>query len=137
MTMILATTESYPFLEVFWTILVFFGFVIWLWLLFTVIWDIFRRHDESGWVKVLWIILVILLPFLGVFIYLIAEHKGLEERSAKQRKAAEEETAQYVRSVAGQSDPTAQIANAKTLLDNGTISQAEFDQIKQKALAGS
>jgi hypothetical protein len=111
--------------------------VIWLWLLFTVIWDIFRRHDESGWVKVLWIILVILLPFLGVFIYLVAEHKGLEERSAKQRKAAEEETAQYVRSVAGQSDPTSQIANAKTLLDNGSITQAEFDQIKQKALAGS
>jgi uncharacterized membrane protein YcjF (UPF0283 family) len=134
--MILAATESYPFLEVFWTILVFFGFVIWLWLLFTVIWDIFRRHDESGWVKVLWIIVVIIFPFLGVFIYLIVNHQGLEERSAKQRKAAEEETAQYVRSVAGGSDPTSQIANAKTLLDNGTITQAEFDQIKQKALAG-
>jgi uncharacterized membrane protein YcjF (UPF0283 family) len=132
--MILGT--SYPFLEVFWTILVFFGFVIWLWLLFTVIWDIFRRQDASGWVKVLWIIVVIIFPFLGVFIYLIAEHKGLAERSAKQQKTAEEETAQYVRSVAGQSDPTSQIANAKTLLDNGTITQAEFDQIKQKALAG-
>jgi uncharacterized membrane protein YcjF (UPF0283 family) len=134
--MILAATESYPFLEVFWTILVFFGFVIWLWLLFTVIWDIFRRQDASGWVKVLWIVVVILLPFLGVFIYLIAEHKGLAERSAKQQKEGEEQTAQYVRSVAGQSDPTSQIANAKTLLDNGTITQAEFDQIKQKALAG-
>jgi uncharacterized membrane protein YcjF (UPF0283 family) len=136
MTMILAVTESYPFLEIFWTILVFFGFVIWLWLLFTVIWDIFRRQDASGWVKVLWIIVVILLPFLGVFIYLIAEHKGLAERSAKQQKEGEEQTAQYVRSVAGQSDPTSQIANAKTLLDKGTITQAEFDQIKQKALAG-
>jgi hypothetical protein len=134
--MILAVTETYPFLEVFWTILVFFGFVIWLWLLFTVIWDVFRRQDISGWVKVLWIIVVILLPFLGVFIYLIAEHKGLAERSAKQQKEGEEQTAQYVRSVAGQSDPTSQIANAKKLLDNGTISQAEFDQIKQKALAG-
>jgi hypothetical protein len=134
--MILAAAETYPFLEVFWTILVFFGFVIWLWLLFTVIWDIFRRQDTSGWVKVLWIIVVILLPFLGVFIYLIAEHKGLAERSAKQQKEGEEQTAQYVRSVAGQSDPTSQIANAKTLLDNGTITQAEFDQIKQKALAG-
>jgi uncharacterized membrane protein YcjF (UPF0283 family) len=136
MTMILATTENYPFLEVFWTILVFFGFVIWLWLLFTVIWDIFRRQDASGAVKVLWIIVVILLPFLGVFIYLIAEHKGLAERSAKQQKEGEEQTAQYVRSVAGQSDPTSQIANAKKLLDNGTINQGEFDQIKQKALAG-
>ena len=134
--MILATTENYPFLEVFWTILVFFGFVIWLWLLFTVIWDIFRRQDASGGVKVLWIIVVILLPFLGVFIYLIAEHKGLAERSAKRQKEGEEQTAQYVRSVAGQSDPASQIANAKKLLDNGTISQTEFDQIKQKALAG-
>jgi uncharacterized membrane protein YcjF (UPF0283 family) len=132
--MILAT--SYPFLEVFWTILIFFGFVIWLWLLFTVIWDIFRRQDASGWVKVLWIIVVILLPFLGVFIYLIAEHQGMAERSAKQQKAADEQTAQYVRSVAGPSDPASQIANAKKLLDSGTISQAEFDQIKQKALAG-
>jgi hypothetical protein len=110
--------------------------VIWLWLLFTVIWDIFRRHDESGWVKVVWIIVVIIFPFLGVFIYLIVNHQGLEERSAKQQKEGEEQTAQYVRSVAGQSDPTSQIANAKTLLDNGTITQAEFDQIKQKALAG-
>jgi hypothetical protein len=134
--MILAATESYPFLEVFWTILIFFGFVIWLWLLFTVIWDIFRRQDASGWVKVLWIIVVILLPFLGVFIYLIAEHQGMTERSAKLQKAAEEQTAQYVQSVAGQSDPASQIANAKKLLDNGTITQAEFDQIKQKALAG-
>jgi len=132
--MILAS--SYPFLEVFWTILIFFGFVIWLWLLFTVIADIFRRQDASGWVKVLWIIVVILLPFLGVFIYLIAEHQGMTERAAKTQKAVEEETAQYVQSVAGQSDPASQIANAKKLLDNGTITQGEFDQIKQKALAG-
>ena len=132
--MTLAT--SYPFLEVFWTILIFFGFVIWLWLLFTVIADIFRRQDASGWVKVLWIIVVILLPFLGVFIYLIAEHQGMTERAAKTQKGVEEETAQYVQSVAGQSDPASQIANAKKLLDNGTITQAEFDQIKQKALAG-
>jgi Phospholipase_D-nuclease N-terminal len=131
--MILAT--SYPFLEVFWTILIFFGFVIWLWLLFTVIADLFRRHDASGWVKVLWIIVLIILPFLGVFIYLIAEHKGITERTVKAQKAAEEQAAQYVRSVAGQSDPASQIANAKKLLDNGSITQGEFDQIKQKALA--
>jgi hypothetical protein len=134
MTMILAT--SYPFLEVFWTVLIFFAFVIWIWILITVFADIFRRSDISGFVKVLWIILVIILPYLGVFIYLIAEHKGMTERAVKQQKSAEEQTAQYVRSVAGGSDPTAQIANAKKLLDNGTITQAEFDQIKQKALAG-
>ena len=77
--MILAT--SYPFLEVLWTILIFMGLVIWLYLLFVVFADIFRRHDESGWTKVLWIIFIIVLPFLGVFVYLIAENAGMAERS--------------------------------------------------------
>jgi Short C-terminal domain/Phospholipase_D-nuclease N-terminal len=133
--MILAS--SYPFLEVFWTMLIFFAFVVWLWLLFTVLADIFRRHDASGFVKVLWIIFIILIPYLGVFIYLIAEHTGMTERALKQQEAAEQQAAQYVKSVAGQGDPTEQIAKAKQLLDNGTISQAEFDQIKQKALAAT
>jgi fatty acid desaturase len=133
--MILAT--DYPLLEAFETILIFFGFVIWLWLLFTVFADIFRRRDASAWVKVLWIVLIILLPFLGVFIYLIAEHKGMSERAIKQEEAARSQMDQYVRSVAGDRGPAEQIANAKRLLDSGTITQAEFDQIKQKALAGA
>ena len=131
--MILAT--DYPLLEAFETILIFFGFVIWLWLLFTVFADIFRRSDASAWVKVLWIVLIILLPFLGVFIYLIAEHKGMSERSIKQEEAARSQMDQYVKSVAGDRGPAEQIANAKRLLDSGTITQAEFDQMKQKALA--
>ena len=101
--MILAT--SYPFLEVFWTMLIFFVFVIWLWLLFTVLADIFRRHDASGFVKVLWIIFIILIPYFGVFIYLIAEHTGMTERALKSQEAAEQQAAQYVKSVAGQADP--------------------------------
>ena len=133
--MILAT--NYPLLEAFETILIFFGFVIWLWLLFTVFADIFRRSDASAWVKVLWIVLIILLPFLGVFIYLIAEHKGMSERAIKQEEAARSQMDQYVKSVAGAQDPAGQIANAKRLLDSGTITQAEFDQIKQKALASA
>ena len=133
--MILAT--NYPLLEAFETILIFFGFVIWLWLLFTVFADIFRRSDASAWVKVLWIVLIILLPFLGVFIYLIAEHKGMSERSIKQEEAARSQMDQYVKSVAGDRGPAEQIANAKRLLDSGTITQAEFDQIKQKALAAA
>ena len=131
--MILAT--NYPLLEAFETILIFFGFVIWLWLLFTVFADIFRRSDASAWVKVLWIVLIILLPFLGVFIYLIAEHKGMSERAIKQEEAARSQMDQYVKSVAGDRGPAEQIANAKRLLDSGTITQAEFDQMKQKALA--
>ena len=81
--MLLAT--SYPFLEVVWTLLIFMGIVIWLYLLFMVFADIFRRHDESGWTKVLWIIFIIVLPFLGVFVYLIAENGGMAERSLSRR----------------------------------------------------
>ena len=133
--MILA--DTYPLLEVFWTMLIFFGFIAWFWILFTVLADLFRRHDISGWMKVLWIIFVILLPFLGVFIYLIAEHEGMTERTLKQQQAMQDETDRYVRSVAAQADPAEQIAKAKQLLDEGAITQAEFDQMKQKALAGS
>ncbi len=125
---------SYPLLEVFWTMLIFFAFVIWLWMLFVVIGDLFRRHDIGGWAKTAWIVVLVILPYFGVFVYLIAEHKGLTERSVKQQKAAEDEFADYVKGVASNS-PADQIAAAKKLLDEGTIDQAEFDSIKQKALA--
>jgi len=131
--MILAT--SYPFLEVFWTMLIFFAFIIWIWILFTVFADIFRRHDTSGFVKVLWIIFIIIFPYFGAFIYLIVEHKGMTERAVKAQQAQQAQVDEYVKSVAGQGDPAEQIAKAKQLLDNGTITQAEFDQMKQKALA--
>jgi hypothetical protein len=127
---------SYPLLEAFWTILIFFAFVVWIWLLFMVFADLFRRQDTSGWAKVGWIVFIIVLPYLGVFVYLIAEHKGMTERSARQQEAAQTEMDQYVRSVAGKSDPTEQIAKGEELLKEGTISQAEFDQLKKQALAG-
>ena len=133
--MLLAT--SYPFLEVFWTMLIFFAFVVWIWILFTVLADIFRRHDTSGFSKVLWIIFIIILPYLGVFIYLIAEHTGMTERAMKQQEAAQAQVDKYVQSVAAKGDPTEQITKAKGLLDSGTITQAEFDSIKQKALASA
>lgn len=128
---------SYPFLEVFWTMLIFFAFVVWIWILITVFADLFRRHDTSGFVKVLWIIFIILLPYLGVFIYLIAEHRGMTERAVKQQTEAKAQFDQYVQSVATQSDPTEQIAKAKQMLDSGAINQSEFEQIKRKALAGT
>jgi hypothetical protein len=131
--MILAT--SYPFLEVFWTMLIFFAFIVWIWILITVFADLFRRHDTSGFAKVAWIIFIIVLPYLGVFVYLIAEHKGMTERAIKQQSDAQAQFDQYVQSVATKGDPTEQIAKAKQMLDNGTITQGEFDQIKQKALA--
>lgn len=125
---------SYPLLEVFWTILIFFGFVVWLWILFTVFADLFRRHDIGGWAKAAWIIFVVIFPFLGVFVYVIAEHKGMNERSLRQQEAAKSEMDQYVRSMAGKSDPTQQIAKGEELLKSGAITEAEFDQIKKRAL---
>jgi len=129
--------SSYPFLSVMWTLLVIFAWVIWFWLLITVFADLFRRHDISGWVKALWIIFVIILPFLGVLIYLIAESHGMAERNQKQAAAAQQEFDSYVKDVASKSDPTEQIAKGKQLLDSGAITQAEFDSLKAKALGAS
>ena len=134
--MVVAAT-SYPFLEVFWTMLIFFAFVVWLWILFTVIADLFRRHDTSGFMKVLWIIFIIVLPYLGVFVYLIVEHKGMTDRAIASQKAAQSQFDDYVQSVAAKTDPTEQIHKAKSLLDSGSITQAEFESLKAKALTSA
>jgi Short C-terminal domain/Phospholipase_D-nuclease N-terminal len=131
--MLVFADSDYPFLDVLWTMLVFFGWVIWFWLLITVFADLFRRHDISGWGKAGWIVLCIILPFIGVFIYLIAQGQHMAERSAEQQKAAKSQFDDYVRDVAG--SPTEEIAKAKDLLDKGAISQEEFTAIKAKALS--
>jgi hypothetical protein len=128
---------DYPFLDVLWTMLIFFAWIIWFWLLITVFADVFRRHDTSGFAKVLWIIFVIVLPFLGVFIYLIANHDGMTQRSMKDAQAQRAQMDDYVRSVAGSGGAAAEIEKAKGLLDSGAITQAEFDALKAKALAAS
>ncbi len=125
---------NYTFMSFFWDILLIMAWVIWFWLLITVFADLFRRHDTSGFAKVLWVIFVIILPYFGVLVYLLVEHKGMTERNIQQAQASKQEFDQYVQSVSG-GDPSEQIAKAKALLDNGTITQAEFDQLKQKALA--
>ena len=128
---------DYTFLDVLWWMLAFFAFVIWFWLLISVFGDIFRRHDTGGFAKTLWIIFVIILPFLGVFIYLIAEHQGMAERSTKQMQAAQQQYEAQVKEIAGSGGAADEIEKAKKLLDSGAISQAEFDSIKAKALAAS
>jgi prepilin signal peptidase PulO-like enzyme (type II secretory pathway) len=129
-----AVLANYTFMSFFWDILLIMAWVIWFWLLITVFADLFRRHDTSGFAKVLWVIFVIILPYFGVLVYLLVEHKGMTERNIQQAQASKQEFDQYVQSVSG-GDPSEQIAKAKALLDNGTITQAEFDQLKQKALA--
>ena len=127
--------SSYPFLDVFWTMLIFFLWVAWFIILFRVIGDIFRRHDIGGGGKVLWLIFVIILPFLGVFIYLIAESKGMDERSVERAQASQQQFDDYVRETASSGGAAAEIDKAKQLLDSGAITQAEFEAIKAKALA--
>jgi ABC-type multidrug transport system fused ATPase/permease subunit len=127
--------SSYPFLNIVYSMFIFFAFVIWIWLLITVFADIFRRHDTSGGMKALWIIFIIVLPYLGVLIYIIAEHKGMADRNVQQVQQAQAQADDYIKSVAASADPAEQIAKAKSLLDAGTITQAEFDDLKRKALA--
>ena len=121
--------------QVFWSMLYFFMFFIWIWLLITVFGDIFRSQDLSGGGKALWTIFVIFLPYLGVFIYLIAEHQGMTDRNLAQAQAAQGQFDEYVKNVAASEGPAGEIEKAKSLLDSGAISQAEFDALKTKALA--
>jgi hypothetical protein len=125
---------DYPFLDIMWTMIVIFVWVIWFWLLISIFADVFRRKDTSGFSKVLWLIFVIVVPFLGVFIYLIVNHDGMADRNISQIRAQQAATDEYIRSVSGGS--AGEIEKAKGLLDSGAITQAEFDQIKAKALAG-
>lgn len=127
-------TASYTFVSFLWDALLVFAWIIWFWLLISVFSDLFRRQDTSGWAKAAWIVFVILLPYVGVLVYLIAQHEGIAERNTQRAQAAQQQFDQYVRS-ASAPDPSEQIAKAKGLLDSGAITQAEYDQIKAKALA--
>jgi type VI protein secretion system component VasK len=126
---------NYPFLDVLWTMFVFFIWVSWFILLFHVIGDVFRRRDVSGGKKTLWLIFLLFVPFIGVFAYLIANSDDMAQRNAERTAAAQGEMDDYIRSAAGSSGAAGEIERAKKLLDSGAISQAEFDAIKAKALA--
>ena len=131
--MVLAS--DYPFLDIVGTMLIFFAWVIWFWILVRVLVDVFRRHDLSGWSKAGWTLFMIVLPFLGVLIYLIAHGKDMGQRDIEQAQANQAQFDQYVKSVAAEDGAASQIAEAKRLLDSGTITQAEYDSLKAKALS--
>ena len=126
---------DYPFLDVLWTLFVIFLWVIWFWLLITVFADVFRRHDIGGGKKTLWIIFVIVVPFLGVFVYLISQGHAMAERNEQRARAQQAHMDDYVRSVASSGGSTAEIEKAKQLLDSGAISQQEYEALKAKALS--
>ena len=128
---------DYPFLDVLWTMIIFFCWVAWIWLLILIISDLFRR-DVSGWAKAAWVVALIILPVLGTLIYLIAEGKGMTERRVRDMQVSQANFDDYVRKVAadgGTAGSAGEIQRAKELLDSGAINQAEFEQLKAKALA--
>ena len=126
---------AYPFLDVLWSMLVFFVWIAWFLLLFHVIGDVFRRRDISGGKKTAWLIFLLFVPFLGVFVYLIANSDDMARRSIEQAEASRAQMDDYVRTTAGSGGAAGEIEKAKGLLDSGAITQAEFDAIKSKALA--
>ena len=126
---------DYPFLDILWTMVIFFAWVIWFSLLFRIFGDLFRRHELSGWGKTGWIIALVLLPFVGVFIYLISQGGGMAERDVGRAQAAQAQMADYVRSVSDSGGAAAEIDKANALLQSGAINQAEFGALKAKALA--
>ena len=124
---------DYPFMDVLWTMILFFTWIVWIWMMVAILSDVFRRRDISGWGKAAWTVFLIVLPFLGALVYLIANHDGMADRNIAQMQKQQAATDDYIRSVAG--GTAAEIEKAKSLLDSGAITQAEFDALKQKALA--
>src|SRR4051794_35598669 len=134
---LMVIAADYPFLDIMWTMFIFFAWVVWIYLLVVIFSDIFRRQDSSGWGKAGWCLFVMLLPFIGVLTYLGFQGKHMAERNVQTAQASKAEFDSYVREVAASEGPSAEIANAKGLLDSGTITQTEFDQLKTKALAAA
>jgi len=118
-----------------WWLLTLFFMVIFFMMLFRIIIDIFRSDDMGGWGKAGWLILLIILPLIGMLIYVIARGKGMAARDVREMSQMQAAQDDYIRSVAASNDPTAQIKQAHDLLSSGAISQEEFDAIKAKALA--
>ncbi len=127
---------DYPFLNILWSMIIFFSWVVWIWMMIVILTDVFRRHDISGWGKAAWTVFLIVLPFLGVLVYLISQHDKMADRSAEAARGQQAEFDHYVKSVAGNGGGAAsEIEKAKQLLDTGAITQSEFDALKAKALA--
>jgi hypothetical protein len=130
---------DYPFLDILWSMIIFFAWVIWIWIMIVILSDVFRRRDISGWGKAGWIVFLIVLPFLGVLVYLIAQHDGMAQRSADAAQTQKAQFDDYVRNVGGSGSggggAAAEIDKAKQLLDSGAITADEFAALKAKALA--
>ena len=137
MSTILSTlfAADYPFLDILWTMLIFFLWVMWFWLLIVIIGDVFRRRDIGGGKKTIWLIFILFVPFIGVLAYVLSNSDGMAERNMERARSQRAQMDDYVRETAGSGGAAAEIDKAKQLLDSGAITQTEFDAIKAKALA--
>jgi Phospholipase_D-nuclease N-terminal/Short C-terminal domain len=126
---------DYPFLDVLWTMLIFFLWVMWFWLLIVIIGDVFRRRDIGGGKKTIWLIFILFVPFIGVLAYVLTNSDSMAERNLERARRDRAQFDDYVRETASGGGAAAEIDRAKQLLDSGSITQAEFDAIKAKALA--
>jgi hypothetical protein len=131
----IAAADDYPLLDLMWTFVVFFGFLVFFWLLISVFGDLFRRHDVSGWAKAGWIVFVLVLPLIGSLTYLITQGRALADRDVQQAHRARQQTDDYIRSVAAPGYRAVdEIARGKEQLDSGAISQEAFEQLKRRVL---
>lgn len=127
--------SDYPLLDLFWTFLLFFGLIVYFWVLITVFADVFRRHDIGGWAKTGWVVFVFVLPMIGALVYLISQGHSMADREARHVQRAQAETDAYIRSVAAPGyHGVDEITRGKELLDRGAISQQEFDELKRRVL---
>jgi hypothetical protein len=131
----MALAADYPFLDIFWSMIIFFTWVVWIWMLITILSDVFRRRDIGGWSKALWTIFMIVLPFLGVLIYLISNHDGLQERQLERAGVAQQRLEPHVVATNGGGSGVDELEKAQRLLQAGAIDQGEFDAIKAKVLS--
>jgi general stress protein CsbA len=125
---------DYPFLNILWSMIIFFCWVAWIWVLILILSDVFRR-DISGWAKAAWVVALIVLPFLGTLIYLITNGKEMTERRVHDARVTQAQFDDHIRTVASNGGAAGEIARAKELLDSGAINQQEFESLKAKALA--
>jgi Short C-terminal domain len=128
---------DYPFMDVLWTMIIFFAWVVWIWMVVLILIDVFRRRDIGGWAKAGWTVFIIVIPFIAALIYLIAEHDGMADRAADRMRGQQAQFDSYVRTVADSGGAASEIDRAKKLLDDGAITQSEFEALKAKALAAA
>jgi hypothetical protein len=128
---------DYPFLDILWTMVIFFAWVIWIWMVVGILTDVFRRRDIGGWAKAAWTVFLIVLPFLGALVYLIAQHDKMAERRVRDVQAQQAMVDDHIRELAGPGRPAGEIADAKQLLDSGAIDKVEYEQLKRRALAAA